>query len=376
MPPKRKPTKVDQFLTQQGLRPETGLNFTFDRLKDKPTPDHPTRDNEPQTQVPTRNAIHQIDILYLRHDSTGNKYALVVVDLATSHMDAEPLKKRDASSAKKALQNIYRRKKYLQIPGRIEVDGGGEFKGVFRSHFEPLMRDRHTPWRVKEPYRHRQQSMVESKNLWINRYLKAMQDNNRALTGNEDSEWVEKLPAEIKRLNEAHTHEPKVVDAIKEPPRCKGRSCNLLDEGTKVRVVLEAPEDYVTRRKEGDTKWRDGDERWDRTVRKIEVVVLRPAQPPMYIVTGKPQVGYTRNQLQVVGENEVQPTKATPDARWTINRLIDRKKEKGVVLFLTEYKGHKPVWIKRSVLMLSKDGSALVSQYEKKQTKKQALTKI
>ena len=57
--------------------------------------------------------VHQAELLFVSYDTIGNKtfkYILVVVDVASRYMDAEPLSKRDAASVKKAFEKIYSRK--------------------------------------------------------------------------------------------------------------------------------------------------------------------------------------------------------------------------------------------------------------------------
>ena len=57
----------------------------------------------PTTMVPQKFAVEQIDTLYLPEDN-GYKYLLVLVDLATSLCDAEPLKTKTPEETKKALE--------------------------------------------------------------------------------------------------------------------------------------------------------------------------------------------------------------------------------------------------------------------------------
>ena len=65
--------------------------------------------NAPHIQNDTKDAIHQADLLFLPDDD-GYKYTLVVIDLATSTLDAEPLKNKESKTVGKALKKIYKRK--------------------------------------------------------------------------------------------------------------------------------------------------------------------------------------------------------------------------------------------------------------------------
>ena len=158
--------------------------------------------NMPKTQNPTRDGIHQVDILFLPDDN-GYKYALVAVDLATFHMDAEPLKHKDSETAKKALLKMYKRK-YLNLPKRIEVDDGTEFKDAFKRYFDRIIKVR-----TKKPGRHRQQSVVESMNHILGKILNRIMLTEEIHTDQVSTEWVSDLPRVVSSIN-------KEIDAMKE----------------------------------------------------------------------------------------------------------------------------------------------------------------
>ena len=74
-------------------------------------------------------AVEQADLLFLPKDE-GYRYALVVVDVATRAMDAEPLKEKKTEAVLQAFRKIYARK-YLKWPTKfLQVDSGSEFKSV------------------------------------------------------------------------------------------------------------------------------------------------------------------------------------------------------------------------------------------------------
>ena len=159
----------------------------------------PKRDNKiytPQTHVSVENAIHQIDTLYLPNGK-GYKYLLVVVDLATSKTDVEPLKSRDSKIVRYALKKIYSRK-ILKQPKIIEVDSGSEFKGDFSKYYGNKIHIR-----VKRTGRHRAMSVAEAKNKTIgtilNRYMLATELN----TGEQSKAWIDILPKTIELMNKA-----------------------------------------------------------------------------------------------------------------------------------------------------------------------------
>mgnify|MGYP001799655556 CR=1 FL=1 len=86
--------------------------------------------SEVHTETSLGRYIHQADLLFLTHDTIGQrtyKYALVVVDVASRYVDAKALTSKDSSNVAKAFEKIYSRK--LSYPNTIIVDPGKEFMG-------------------------------------------------------------------------------------------------------------------------------------------------------------------------------------------------------------------------------------------------------
>src|SRR6185295_9784959 len=85
----------------------------------------------------------------------------------------------------------------------------------------------------------------------------------------------------------------------------------LLAEGAKVRVALDEPQGINGEKLHG--KFRASDIRWDPEIKTIKKCILSPGQPPMYMVSGPygrlqvARASYTRNNLQIVPENENPP---------------------------------------------------------------------
>ena len=78
-----------------------------------------------------KNTYHSIDLLYLTHDG-DYKYLLVIVDVATRAVDAEPLKTHDSEEVHKAFKKIYsqnRKPKYLHS----SYNSHGRWDGVFQN---------------------------------------------------------------------------------------------------------------------------------------------------------------------------------------------------------------------------------------------------
>ena len=68
----------------------------------------------PKFDVPTPNAVHQADLLFLPHDKLPRgrkvfKYVLAVVDVASRYKEAELLTSKNSNDVTRTFQNIYKR---------------------------------------------------------------------------------------------------------------------------------------------------------------------------------------------------------------------------------------------------------------------------
>ena len=125
-------TIYNKIYTELGILENKNDNSLLNNLTKIP-PKEP-RDVMPHTSASKIFATEQIDTLYMPNDH-GYKYILVVVDIATRKMDAEPMKQRDNNSIIKALTEMFKRK-IIKKPLRMEVDDGTEFKGEFEKHYK------------------------------------------------------------------------------------------------------------------------------------------------------------------------------------------------------------------------------------------------
>ena len=222
----------------------------------------------PHWAVDKPNEIHQADTLFLPHDTVKRKtfkYALVVIDVASRYKDAEPLTSKESSEVAKSFAKIYSRK--LKWPARIIIDPGKEFMG----HVTSLMKRHNVIIQRSEAGNHRAQAFVEranrtlSERLYTFQYGKEMRsdDNERS------REWVERLPAVLKSMNNEVTRltgkEPQEVLESKQisinAPKYKYNSPVGFDEVrlspfSKVRYLF-APGEY-----EGGGKKRATDPVW------------------------------------------------------------------------------------------------------------------
>jgi hypothetical protein len=247
---------------------------------------------------------HQADLLFLPNDK-GYKYCLCVVDIATGLMDAEPLKEKTSESVLNAFKKIYSRK-ILSLPHKIIVDSGSEFQGKVSDY----MKKEEVNKKTAETARHRSLAVVEKRNQILGKVLFMKMHAQELLTGKLNLSWVKDLPDIITKINEKYGHKPlDDNDLYKKYGDPWQTTQHLLPIGTRVRVQLNQPRDIVGNKLHG--RFRGMDTRWTNEIYKIKSYLFDPHEPVLYILDKKYKEGhrisYTRNQLQVVSENEQEP---------------------------------------------------------------------
>ena len=310
----------------------------------------------PRFKVYVRDSVHQADLLFLPNDK-GYNYLLVVIDGASRSLDAEPLKTKTQSEVLSAFKKIYKRK-YLNIPkDMLHVDAGREFQGKVKKYFE----NRNVIVRVAKPGRHRQQCLVEWLNGVIgdivNRYMLIQESQ----TGNKSTSWVKIIKKVISELNKKYFRK---IDKskISKSPNYGNDTQDLLEVGTKIRIKLDKPQDYLTgKRLHG--KFRKGDIRWEPKIRKIRQIIMRPEQPPMYLVSGIKNTAFTRKQLQTIDTE-----KEYKESKYIVEKILGKRKYKNRIQYLIKWKGYKKhTWEPRTNLI--KDIKDMIKQYEKQHNK-------
>lgn len=336
----------------------------IDKLFKPPKPDKGL--NAPRFQPIPAGRVHQADLLFLPNDK-GFRYALVVVDVGSRMTDAEPLKGKESVNIVKALEKIYKRG-VLKKPSKLEFDDGSEFKGATKKWCD----NNGIIVRYAKPARHRQQAIVERRNQIIGVKLFKRMTEQELLTGETSVEWVDDLPNVIDDMNTRakKMKPPKLTNEY----QCEGDSCDILKVGTPVRVALDAPKDTVTG-KRLNGKFRSTDVRWELKPRRVMQVSLTPNQPPLYLVNDNNDLldrrqAYTKNQLQVISKNEIQPNSSAirpiNKNEYVVEKIVDKKKQKGKIFYLVKWKGYSSeenTWEPRTVLM--EDVPHRVKEFEK-----------
>lgn len=359
------PSVIDELMATFGQRKKPKTNNTLDKLLAVPKRDKGK--NQTHFQFVKPHWTHQADLLELPNDN-GFKYVLVVVDQGTRLIDAEPLKSKSSSAVRDAFIAIYDRD-VLPLPKRLEVDSGSEFKGVVKKLFD----DNEVAMRVAEPDRHRQQAIVERANQTIGKVLNKRMVGAELLTGETSREWTDDLPELIVAMNKrAKQMFPKKIKSIKDlKTECEGDACKLLQEGDKVRVMLDRPIDNITGKRLFG-KFRSSDVRWDTKIRTVKKIQLIPGMTPTYRLDGPNNglspVSYTKNQLQLVG-NETAPNAKVflknqkQSGQFVIDKLLQKKKINNRWSVLVKWLAFdKPTWEYYSVI--KQDVPDLVKEFE------------
>lgn len=313
---------------------------------------------EPTNQMPSHRAVnknfsHQIDLLFLPDDN-GYRYLLVCVDIATRLCDAEPLKTKNSVEVKNALLKIYKRK-ILSLPKRIEHDPGSEFEGTFHKYFDKI-----TTIFKKVVGRSRSQAVVESKNKQIgtilNKKMLADEINNDAPS----KEWVKIVPKLIKLINQEYEQEPYKPD-VNKPIVVNDYTGDLLPIGTKVRVKLEKPKDYLSGQRLTGT-FRSGDVRWSKETHTITHVMLNPDSPPLYQIDNNDTVAYTKYQLKISDGKEVKPNNVS--GKEYAQEILSEKKIKGKVHYEIRWEDNSKTFEPRTTMI--KQIPDLIKEYKNK----------
>ena len=254
------------------------------------------------------NHTHQVDILYLSHDTVGKskyKYVLSVIDIASRYKQAEPLKTKKAEETAIAIQKIYSRS-LLNFPQKIMCDKGHEFMGKFLS----LMKENSVT--VKRSLSKKKVAFVERFNKTLAERLYTYQYDQEMKTGKTNREWVERLPDVVEAINNEETRMigMKPIDAIKlesvPQPEYKEEEEEVFEElplDSNVRYLYKPGEAH------NDNRYRATDPIWSVDIYSIDEIRKIENQPYLYTLQNlDPERTFTREQLQVV------PTDTDEDA--------------------------------------------------------------
>ena len=274
-----------------------------------PDPRHVPR---PKFDVSVPNEVHQADLLFLPHDTVRRKtyrYALTVVDVASRYKEAEPLTSKESAGVAEALARIYRCGP-LKWPKLLQVDPGREFMGSVSQ----LLAKHNVAVRRGERDLHRAQGIVERWNrtlaerLFGHQYAQEM----RLPEGARSTEWVARLPAVVKALNDEVTRTTgkkpsaaiKVKKVAQNPSLPAARPVGLKEQ----KLPSEANYRYLYQpgELEGGRR-RATDPVWSFEVHRLDRAVTKAGEPVLYYLQDGPARGFVREELLAVPRDTVLP---------------------------------------------------------------------
>ena len=345
---------MQNILKDMGLITNKGENNSLLNIYSK-VPKAPAAEQQ-HIKVPEPGYIYQADLLFLPLDK-GYNYLLVLIDNNNNACDFEPLKNKTAKDTLAAIKIIFSRD-YLKRPKfSIEVDPGGEFEGVFKKFFEKAtIREDRVYIRQGKTGRHKQQSLVENLNKIIGQviHMQLTQDDIDANT-DQSRDWIDMLPRLRESLNKNLIRNKSKVIRQMTLKKCHGE---LIPIGARVRVALDNPQGVTGKTLHGT--FRAGDPKWEVKERTVEQYILRPDQPPMYIISGINNCVYTKYQLQVI-DNEVRPKQRI----YIIEKIFDRRKEKRNIVFSVKWKDSDEITTESRVKLM-KSNPEIIKEYESK----------
>ena len=194
------------------------------------------------------------------------------------------------------------------------VDSGKEFFG----NMTTLMNKHKVKFHRSEAGNHRAHTFVMRANrtlgekIFTHQYSQEMADTEKG--GSRSREWVERLPAVLKVMNNEVTRltgkEPTKVLKSADVPINEtnyGRPVGLdevkLPPGVKVRYLYSPGEG------EGGERRRATDPIWSLEIYDLSRSVVSPGQPVLYYLSGGPRRSFVREEFQVVPSDTELPPK-------------------------------------------------------------------
>ena len=252
------------------------------------------------------NYLQQADVLYLPTSQFGYKYAFVIVDVATSEMDAIPIKNKTPQDIINALKKVYITHNILELPYIIQFDNGTEFKGDIKKY----LNNQGVSVRYTKTNRHRQNSIVESRNKLLGTLILKYQGIKELQTKTKSTEWHKYIDEFVAFMNNKVVKPKPINMSLDITGNLKKSSTDIeiLSLHQQVRKILDYPINSYNNKKV-DSKFRAGDIRWSKEIYFIKHIILNPNMPPMYML----------NKLN--HDDEIDNTVA-----YTINQLLKVKK--------------------------------------------------
>lgn len=261
--------------------------LTKPRLKQK-------KFNEIQNNVPMIEDYNMMaDLLHLPTTQDGYKYLLVVVDLASKEFDIQPMKDTNSKSTVNAIEKMFKRP-YIKMPhSSIQVDGGAEFNKFFTQ----WCRSNDILLKRTIPYRHKQNSMVESLNRQLGRLFNGYMNAVERHTGKTYREWDDIIDDVRKELNKFRKRKLPENVSDYDYPYFDQTYISRFKVGDYVHYRLDYPQDALGK-KQPTPNFREGDYRYSHEPVKIVKVIQMNTEPYYrYMLEGIPNASYSEYDL-------------------------------------------------------------------------------
>jgi len=315
-----KPSK--QIKTKKGTFKEVLEELKIDEKYTKPHKKYKF-DKVKDNTFPMQDYNFMVDLITFPTTTKKFKYILSVVDLWSNEFDVEPMKTKTAQETLKAFKTIIKRP-HLNLPkASIRSDNGTEFKSLFTNY----LKNNKIMHRLSRPYRHKQNSNIESLNRQITRILMTYLTNKELQLGKSYLEWTDILPQLRKKLNEYRKipdGDPFNLDPIKRNDMTPKYSV-----GDIVIPVLEYAKNALGT-KETSEGFRSGDVRYDR-LNKLKIIkVLNYPNNNRYILNTMENVSFAEAEL-IPGEKD--------EEYFEVKKIIGMKVTNNIPYYLVHWKG-------------------------------------
>ena len=240
--------------------------------------------NPPQYKSPTKNFSHQADLIIMPNEKFGYKYILVVVDIRTRLIDAEPLKNKMSKDILNGFNKIYKRSlNGLEKPSIIYTDSGGEFKNQILEekgyNIYPLPRGHHL-------------GIVDNKIYHISKALFYYMDQMEKKNNKSNKTWLKNLKDVIFYMNKNVENNYKIQSLnVTDTPLPVTKNEKILKIGDEVKPALSHPQGVR------DNRFRATDKRFSDKTETIKNVLINPGSPIRYVLNNNKNITYTRNKL-------------------------------------------------------------------------------
>ena len=222
----------------------------------------------------------------------GYKYLLTCIELKSKTADVEPLKSKTGEELHQAFVKIWNRNIINPNIKELYTDKGKEFENkliqdFFKSHGIVI--------KCSITNRHSQQGMIERFNYTLKKVIFSRLSIDEERTQKPSTQWLKYIRKFITQYNQVNAKmtKDKPIKHWFGDPIVKGK---ILAEGTQVYVMKDYPTDFTGKRQYGN-KPRAGEFKYDKVKRKITRICIFPNQEPRYMVEGRDNVSYQRNQL-------------------------------------------------------------------------------